>query len=250
MASKFQEYVSQSVSVEGFFMEQAAITWDCLLNYQTNHNIKGNFLEIGVWKGKSAILSCLHANPEETCLLVDLIMFDEAQELLRNLHSNSNFYRCKSQNFWQNEANLHQFFSSCRWIHIDGAHSGSACFNDLQIANQLLSEEGIICMDDFFNPSYPQVTAAVFNFLYQFPFSLKLFLCGFNKGYLARPYYCDNYLRYLLENFHNDLSLINYSEKITLYKTSRPGDFNCFGLREYQGKDFVGLDEDGSKILI
>jgi hypothetical protein len=44
--------------------------------------------------------------------------------------------------------------------------------------------------------------------------------------------------------------MINYSEKITLYKTSRPGDFNCFGLQEYQGKDFVGLDEDSSKILI
>ena len=45
---------------------------------------------------------------------------------------------------------------SFRWIHIDGEHTGQAVANDLAIAHDLLADDGIICIDDFFSPAYPQ----------------------------------------------------------------------------------------------
>ena len=42
-------------------------------------------------------------------------------------------------------------------------------------------------VDDFLSPRYPQVAAAVFNYLQSHPFSFRMFLCGFFKAYLARP---------------------------------------------------------------
>lgn len=243
-------FIKKFNSLEGWFLKEAALTWDCLLNYQNTNSIAGNFLEIGVYKGKSAILQCLHAAEQEICLFVDQGMYEETQVLLRGLHANSNFYRCRSQSLLRHGFDLANFSASCRWVHIDGGHSASACSYDLHIGDQVLSEDGIICVDDFFNSSYPQVTAAVFDYLNKNPFSLKLFLCGFNKGYLARPYYCDYYLRYLLRDFHKDLRQRNYQNKISLVKTSMPSDFNCFGMSDYQGKDLIGLDEDRNKVLI
>lgn len=41
---------------------------------------KGNLLEIGVWKGKSAGLLAMHCAPEEACVLVDPLQVAEARE--------------------------------------------------------------------------------------------------------------------------------------------------------------------------
>jgi hypothetical protein len=38
-----------------------------------------------------------------------------------------------------------------------------------------MKEDGIICMDDFFNPIYPQVTAAVYKFLFDNPLTIRWF---------------------------------------------------------------------------
>ena len=59
---------------------------------------------------------------------------------------------------------LMQHRRSFRWIHIDGEHTGQAVGNDLAIAHELLADDGIICIDDFFNPAYAQVSAASFPF--------------------------------------------------------------------------------------
>ena len=37
-----------------------------------------------------------------------------------------------------------------RWIHIDGEHTAQAVSNDLAIAETLLSDRGILVLDDFF----------------------------------------------------------------------------------------------------
>jgi hypothetical protein len=49
------------------------------------------------------------------------------------------------------------------------------------------SPTGIICVDDFMSPRYPQITFTVCTFVELFCRELRMFLCGFNKAYLVRP---------------------------------------------------------------
>ena len=37
-------------------------------------------------------------------------------------------------------------------------HRASTVANDLALANELLSDYGVICLDDYLNPMYPQLT--------------------------------------------------------------------------------------------
>ena len=78
---------------------------------------------------------------------------------------------------------------------LEGEHTGQAVANDLAIAHELLADDDIICVGDFLNPAYAQVSAAVFSFLQAKRFDLPLFACGYNKGYLARPTYARHYMQ-------------------------------------------------------
>src|SRR5262249_9234761 len=82
-----------------------------------------------------------------------------------------------------------------RFIHVDGAHGYSYVMDDIKNSAKFLSRQGIICLDDFLNPAWPEVTAAAFAFLAGREHDLVLFLVGFNKGFICRsvalPSYCE-----------------------------------------------------------
>jgi hypothetical protein len=59
--------------------------------------------------------------------------------------------------------------------------------NDLLLANALLNDEGIVCVDGFFNSRYPSLTYAICLFSSSAETSCKMFLGGFNKVYPVRP---------------------------------------------------------------
>jgi predicted O-methyltransferase YrrM len=231
--------------IPGFMSDANIAVWDALLCTQQRHYTQGHLMEIGVFKGRSASVLCQHKRAEEELWLVDFSQFlAEARNNLAALTPPGvKFVHEKSSDLWRNPDVLNRQ-RQFRWIHVDGEHTGHAVANDLALAAQLLSNEGIICIDDFFNPAYPQISAATYMWLANHPFELELFLCGDNKAYLCRPTYAYKYLDLIRHQLAADLKARGYTT-FTLYKTAPTGDANCWGIAARRGdRDHYGLDAD------
>jgi predicted O-methyltransferase YrrM len=236
--------------IPGFMNVANVAVWDAFLSAQQRLHVQGHLLEIGVYKGRSASVLCQHKRPEEELWLVDFSQFlAEAETNLAGLKSPGvKFVHQKSSDLWKCP-DIAQRRRQFRWIHIDGEHTGHAVANDLALAADLLSNEGLICVDDFFNPAYPQITAATYMWLASHPFELELIFCGDNKAYLARPTYAYQYLHFIRQKMVEELKVRDYAE-FTLFKTSPMGDSNCWGIAPRRGdRDQYGLDADPDLIV-
>lgn len=240
---RLHRYRSEFEQITGSFWDGAVITWDILLSRQAALGVKGDVLEIGVLNGKSATLIALHACMDETFVLVDPALRREAIDAVERIHPNNNIYiRDFSQNLHDHVA-LAGRHGCFRWIHIDGEHSGPAVRNDLAIGAALLAPGGVICLDDFFTPAYPQITAAVFEFLTSHGGSFHLFLVGYNKGYICHGSDAGGNLSFLRQEAQREYFRRDFA--VTLWKTADPSDMNCFGVTPrvldsiYKGPDWA-----------
>lgn len=227
--SKLTEYREKFGTLDGWFDETSQAIWDCLLSYQADNNIHGNLLEIGVAYGKSATLMALHARDDEQGFFVDAMM-DTAKPILADLLGEERLTFIKAPSEALNTPNiLSQWHRRFRWIHIDGEHTGMAVANDLAIADAALHRTGIVSLDDFFNPGYPQVARAVFRYLDAHPDAFSLILCGFHKAYLCRPYHSPSLRLYLYKELRKDLTARG-AAPVTLWRSTVPDDMNAFGI--------------------
>jgi len=183
-----QRYEKSCANLAGWFSRESAAICDTLLSYQEASKICGNLLEIGVFQGKSAALAAMHSQESETCVFVDPMPLEEARRQIEQVASNAKCqYLQEGSQYLVRYPWLAAAARDFRWIHIDGEHSAQAVSNDLSLAETLLSDRGLLVLDDFFSPGYPQITQALFQFLDRTAGRLTLVLCGYNKGYLCRP---------------------------------------------------------------
>ena len=247
----YQQYMFYFANTPGWFYGQSAAIWDTLLSYQEATNNDGNLLEIGVFQGKSAGMAALHRRGNETCVFVDPMPLDHVESRIKEVIPSA---KCQYLQEFSQFLPRHPFVRDAardfRWIHIDGEHSAQAVCNDLAIAEMLLSDRGILVLDDFFSPSYPQITQALFRFLEATPNRLTLVLCGYNKGYLCRPRAAREYLTFMQNSLYPNLARRNCSN-VTICKTSDPADMNTFGIIDrYKDMDYRGPDWDLENISI
>lgn len=240
----FHRYRTEFGELGGWFGEEAIASWDCLLSLQQALAVRGNVMEIGVLKGKSAALLALHSRPEETCVLVDPALRKEATDVIETIRPEGNLYYRQMSQQVRGDAELVSLAGTFRWIHIDGEHSGRAVTNDLAIGEMLLAPDGIICLDDFMVSSYPQITMATFVFLERWKDELTLFLCGFGKGYICRTASAPIYREFIRDRMLDELHRRDLQD-VTIWKTTDPDDMNCFGLTsrhlsfDYKGPDWA-----------
>lgn len=187
----FAEVLAQSTKAEGWMVPQAAALFHFFLTHQPAS--ERNILEIGVFKGKSAIVLAYETmERDETLILMDIRIQREI-EAVKQLHPKIQVIEADSFNLSKTAA-VHTA-APFRFIHIDGAHGYSYVMDDMRNSARFLSRRGIICLDDFLNLAWPEVTVATFDFLAGREHDLVLFLAGFNKGFLCRsialPFYCE-----------------------------------------------------------
>jgi hypothetical protein len=237
-----ERFWAEFSGIGGSFWDGAIVTWDVLFRYQAEAGIAGDLLEIGVLKGRSAVLLALHACPGETLALVDPALRLEATDMVERVRPGPNLYlRMRSQELG-NDTSLGALEGRCRWVHIDGEHSGPAVDNDLDIAARLLAPAGVVCLDDFFTPAYPQITRAAFAWLAARGGAFTLFLTGFNKGYVCRADAAPAYLRFTRDRMLAEFERRDFAD-ITVWKTTEPADMNCFGITpRYQEYRYKGPD--------
>lgn len=229
--------------VDGFFMPLAMATWDFLFSTQARLRVTGGMLEIGVFQGKSGILSAMHMAPEEPGFFLDLHPVKPARDRIASVKpANANFLQMNSIDALR-DPELAASRGALRWVHIDGEHTGYATRADLATAAYLLSEKGIICVDDFFSFKYPQLTAAVYQFLLEKPFEFKMVLASANKCYICRSSAVDLYDTAIRTHAADEMQLT--ANKWTLTRTSYLHDHGCFAIiPRNKDRDFVGLDRD------
>jgi len=247
----FGAYRRIAGGIEGWFGDGAMAVWDSLLAFQRRERISGNMLEIGVHHGKSAALMAMYAEPGNKVLLVDhglktpqiekaLTAAKPAQGVeFITVHGDS-------RELAVNPLVSETFRSHCL-IHIDVEHSAGAVTSDMRIANHLLAKDGVLVVDDFFSWLYPQVTEAVLRYVRLFPDDFALFLCGFNKAYLARPHFVHQYLRFCAEELPGAMEA--RGQDTTVGKTTFPAEMNTFGIgQRFQDKALRGPDWDDRTI--
>ena len=248
--SLLDRYLKDYSRLDGWFWPDSVAIWDSLLSFQKSCGVMGHFLEIGVYRGKSAVLSTLHAREDEACILVDPHIHRDLRPTIDPIKPSNVIYAQMRSTELLHSGAFTKHSGNFRWIHIDGEHTGMAVINDMNIANPLLNDDGVMIIDDFFNPQYPQITAAVFDWLRCHPIQLTPFLIGDNKGYLCRARSAHSYLSYVKDSLFDDMVARN-RPNVSIWKTTPAADMNTFGITpRFENFNYVGPDWNRKTIEI
>jgi len=175
--------------------------------------IKGNVAEIGVHHGKFFIVLKLLCKKDELALAIDV--FDnfelnvdisgrgDKDLLIRNLNRFSNgtdnvrIIQKDSMKLTPEEL-LDIVGGTFRIFSVDGGHTAEITHKDLLTASQVLSDGGVIILDDYFNEPWPGVSEGLNRFLSGDNSSnIFPFLIGANKVFMTKGK--ENVEKYLRE---------------------------------------------------
>ena len=231
----FKEQCRKIQKINGWFSHHAHAFWDLLLGWQKSHVPPGHLVEIGVWKGKSASVLAFHKRDEEELHLIDPVIKPEkvAKSILKvggRVPPNIHFHKRSSFKI-DDDAGVRPLTGGVRFCHIDGEHSGHMVYSDMAAAQKLLAEQGVLAVDDFFNPMYPQITEALYLYLDRNPYDFRLFMVGFNKAYLTRPAAFYDYHQFCLDFVPQGMQARDAA--VTLAKSTHTADANIFSMIDY-----------------
>lgn len=183
-------YLEQTRDVEGWFFPIDAHLFAIVDEVQKREGITGNLFEIGVHHGKTALFLAGMAAAGETLGVCDVF---EQQELNRDRSGEGNreiFLRHMAAHGFgprvfaklSAELAVEDTTARCRFVHIDGGHRPEDVLNDLHVAERALLPEGVVAVDDVFNPNWPGVSEG----FYRYRGELVPIAIGGNKIVLAR----------------------------------------------------------------
>ena len=153
--------------VPGWFMpiDQAAFTW--ILQFQNRTEAPGAVVELGVFKGKSAIVIGNHIRPGEVFTACDL--FDDIETHAAVDENERRFFKTQSLTQAEFERNYLAFHrelprivrgptgeitrhvapGTARFVHIDAGHTYDLVREDSASSRQMLRENGVVVFDDY-----------------------------------------------------------------------------------------------------
>src|SRR5262249_3548882 len=85
------------------------------------------------------------------------------------------------------ELTIEDTTDKCRFFHIDGGHRPQDVYADLATADRALVAEGIVAVDDVFNPNWPGVGEGVYRYFAERPNVFAPIVIGGNKVLFSRP---------------------------------------------------------------
>lgn len=196
-------YLDETRTVEGWFFPVDAYLFGFIDEVQRREEIRGNLFEIGVHHGKTAIFLARCRREAELLGVCDVF---EQQELNRDRSGEGSrevFLRNMQAHpvrvFAKESARLsgEDTTTACRFVHVDGGHRPEDVANDLLVAERALLRDGVVALDDAFNPNWPGVSEGFYRFVAEHPDTFAPLLIGGNKVLLARPGAVSRYEAYL-----------------------------------------------------
>jgi hypothetical protein len=184
-------------TVDGWFYAVDVDFFSTLLGRQTAEDIKGDMLEIGTYRGKSAILMGYGLRDDEELVICDLFgaVMDHADIPLNRRQQYSGLEQDEFLANWDRFHTRRPMLEVCesseldlgdrvfRFIHVDGCHSYQCVAKDISLAATHTAERGVIAMDDYRAAEAPGVAAAVWQAVDNgllFPFAgtwMKMYAC-------------------------------------------------------------------------
>ena len=163
------DYFAAFKKLPGWLRRADFLLFQKINELQKERRLTGDLLEIGVFRGRSAILLGYLASEDEQLVLCDLFRTDFKSQNLpaspRQVFENSylqfhsdlpKIMQCPSE-----EIAAHFKPKSFRFIHVDGGHSYDVVRTDVLTSRRLLQEGGVVVFDDYLNRKFPGVAAAV-----------------------------------------------------------------------------------------
>jgi hypothetical protein len=188
-------------SINGYLKSLDARLIVALASWQSSNQIAGGLAEIGVHHGKLFFLLALSRQVGEKSLAIDLFEDDEMNASTR--------YGGRSRAFSTHAASLNVTLESnevqkadsltltsddilsrvgrVRIFSVDGGHLYHHVAHDLPLAFSTLAPGGVIIVDDFCNPEWPEVTAATYDFVRAQEGKIVPAILTRKKLYLAPP---------------------------------------------------------------
>ena len=242
MDPEFAPIIKTQRAIAGSMLEESAAIWYHLLRAQ--HGTwswgglsEGDYLEIGVLHGKSAsVLANFTKAYGNSLTIVDPKIHPETRKALDNISPRVRYLEATSESVFHSDYHVKNR-RHIAFAHIDGMHRFSAVISDLRLCEDLLSEFGIISVDDFHTDLFPQVPAAVYKYLYSGTTDLCIFLVGMNKAYLCRNVAKRHFMEIARTQLLQGVAECGY--KLTLVKTDRNDGFDAFGIAAFfEGERF------------
>lgn len=225
-------------NIPGYMAEGSAAVWCVLLRAQHEtwlsggRAASGDYLEIGVFNGKSAsVLANFSKAYGNRLAIVDPQILPKTKETLDAISPRVKYIESRSE-----ELQASGFYANNRrriaFAHIDGLHRFSVVISDLRTCEGLLADFGIIAIDDFHSDGlFPQVSAAVYKYLFSGVSDLSIFLVGFNKAYLCRNCAKSHFMQVSRAQLLPELETLG--QKVTLAKTDRNDAFDAFTITSF-----------------
>ncbi len=237
-----KKLISSFEKAEGMMSVTAAAAFLAVFKQLKQLGVTGHWFEIGVYKGKSATLLCGSASKGEDVVLID-IAHHETWGHLGALHDSIIPVETESEKIEQNFSSLSKYFDRTMVLHLDGSHYYDNVYSDMVLANKLLSEDGVLILDDFWNHNYPQVQAAAYSYLAAFPEHFTFFLTGANKAFLCRPSQHKDLINYCLTCFSGDMT--DLGSPVVVSKTDINPKFDVLSFMRKRHNDeasFFGMN--------
>jgi len=193
----FPLYSQLFESIEGWFMWEAVEVLSYFNNIQKFESVQGDLFEIGAYKGKLTLMLMTFAREGELLYVNDI--FD-----MQHLNHSKSGCGANLADFTNNIAKLTRNYGFVkllmkkssslglgdvrgvmRIVSIDGGHSAEETYSDLVFASSVLSEHGIIIVDDIFHKDWPGVKSGVESFLDAYV-NMRPLAAFYNKLLLVR----------------------------------------------------------------
>ncbi len=237
-----KELLEKFEGVDGMMTITAAAAFISVFEELRRRGINGHWLETGVYKGKSAALLCGSANTDEDVVLID-VGYHDTWGHLSELHNSIVSIISESEKVEQTFPSINKYFGKTMVMHSDGSHFYDNVYSDMTLAHKLLTEDGLLILDDFGNPHYPQVQAAAYTYLAAFPGHFSFFMTGENKAFLCRPNRHKDFINYVLAYFPDQMETIGHP--VLISKTDYNPNFDVLSFRHQQPNDegtYYGLN--------
>ena len=157
--------------------------------------------EIGVHHGKLLLVLLLTASAEEQVFAIDV--FDQQHLNVDNSGKGDRARFLANVSRWAGEAErLHviakssfdvrpeEIVAACgkvRLASIDGGHTDECTLNDLRLIESVLTDRGVVIVDDCFNPEWPGVSGGVARYLLSGSPKLRPFAISTEKVFFTAP---------------------------------------------------------------
>jgi hypothetical protein len=203
-----EDYLSSTGEVEGWFFPVDAYLFGLIDSIQKAEGIAGNLFEIGVHHGKTAIFLGRAAGHGEMLGVCDVfgqqqLNPDRSGEgslelFISNMRRLGKISDDRLRVFARRSDGLTtaDTTTNCRFFHIDGGHRPADVRADLITALAALRPDGVVAVDDLFNPNWPGVSEGFYQFMAEHPGQIVPILIGGNKVLLTRPSAAATYERH------------------------------------------------------